>query len=332
MSTQARLPLEIILQIVEASMPVGRPNFVFDVASPDAQLLASWSQVCRATYEIATRFLRQHCVYINSLARLRGFLQSLEAARSYETASVPSTLPPVLPLTRVSTIYVGLNKQSTRSVHTSYLIRRLFRELGSSVRRLILDLPFRTLRGDEDFDNVRVNREMFQAVLALTNLEEFVTLGGLPTLDFWNPNFSLDEENVDFWQRWPKLRLLAGFQVTIREEYLWLNIAKTTSLEKVVLAQPFLLRQAQLNLKESICKHWKVDSGGNPALARPLEIVDVGHEWSPDLIDTTEWHRHDPAGLVKYTQMQLSTAEMQSVRTDHFLREWLIEAAKQDRL
>ncbi|KAH6886357.1 hypothetical protein B0T10DRAFT_491029 [Thelonectria olida] len=318
MQQSPRLPLELILQILEASFPRGRPRLIADISTDDAQLLVQWARVCRATYAPATRFFRQHCVYLNTVGRLRKFLQCLVAS----TSSASSTLPPTIPLMSTSSIYIGLDMEAIQHPQTSSLIRDLFIQLGSSVRRLILDLPFRRL--SEDGIDLHINDLLSDGIAALTNMEEFVTTGGLPTLDFWR-------RDSDFGQRWPKLRRLAAFQVNLAEEGLWWNVCRSRTIEEVVIARPYLLRIQKWNVKQAISAHWQ-EEGGDPSCARPLKICLVDHEFSPPLLDKTDWELHDPSGLMHVSSFDVPVAERMLKRSDHACREWLMEAAKQDSL
>ncbi|KPM34781.1 hypothetical protein AK830_g11784 [Neonectria ditissima] len=320
MARQLHLPLELILQIVEASLPTGGPQFVIDVSAPEAQLLVAWSQVCRATYDPATRLLRQHCMYIDSVPRLRKLLGCLSASKSYSSTS---TLQPTISLGTISSIYLGLPKDTIPGPEVGPLMRDLFIELGSSIRRLILDLPYCTLPQD----NIQpdCNQQLSEGLSALNNVEEFVTVGGLPTIDFW-------EDGTDFWERWPRLRRLAAFHVLLAEEALWHNIARTRALEQMVLARSLLLRVPKWNFKHAIGQHWSLKLGGDPTLERRMNILLADHEFSPPIIDATEAEIHDPQGLVSVSSFAVPIRGTTFVRTDHACREWMVKAAKEGTL
>jgi hypothetical protein len=321
MQQPPRLPLELILQILEASFPHGGPHLIADVSTDDVQMLVKWAQVCRSTYEPATRFLRQHCVYLNSVDRVRKFSQCLTNSAS----NVASTLPPTIPLTSASFIYIGLDKESIQSPHTSSLIKDLFMALGSSVRRLVFDLPFRRL-ADSGFDMDGIDSLLSEGLAALTNMEEFVTTGGLPALDFWGYDSSLVRQ-------WPKLRRLAGFQVNLAEG-VWRNVARSRSVEEVVIARPFLLRIQKWNVKQAIAKHWKQEEGGDPSYARHLKVRLADHEFSPPLLETSMAELHDPLGLMDVSSFAVPMKRTRGLilRTDDGCRQWLMDAAKQDTL
>ncbi|KAH8649772.1 hypothetical protein BGZ61DRAFT_469478 [Ilyonectria robusta] len=321
MTHQLHLPLELILQIVEASLPTGGPQFIANVSTPGAQLLVAWSQVCRATYEPATRLLRQHCIYIDSFARLQAFLRCLSASKASGPAS---TLPPAIPPGSISSIYLGLGTDPLLGFVGSLIIRDLLVELGDSVRRLILDVPLRSLDQESGLDTA-FNQRLSEGLSALSNVEEFVSVGGLPTLDFWR-------HESNFWERWPKLRRLAGFQVNIAEESLWYHVTRSRALEQVVISRPHLLRVDRWNFKRAIGKYWRLESGGDPTLARRMRIVLADHEFTPSIIDDSEGDKNDPMGLVCISKFDVPISGNSIVRTDHACREWMIQAAKEGTL
>ncbi|KAM0346194.1 hypothetical protein ACHAPU_005616 [Fusarium lateritium] len=322
MTRNLYIPLEIILQVLEASIPSGNPNRILSVTTPGIQQIVNWARVCRGTYEPATRFLRQHCVHIDSEHRLRTFLGCLNYSKAQEERSHTSTLPRTIPLSEVSSIYLGLSQEETQSLRTAALIRDVLVKLGGSVRRLIVDLPFRKIAQQHSID-AHMDIIFSQGLQALHNLEEFVTLGGLPVLEFWRSE--LDICNV-----WPKLRRLAGFKVNLSEEVLWFNVARHRTMEHLVISMPYLLRQETWNIKHAVGgREWNAEHGGDSTYARPLKIVVANHEYSSPIIDTRDGSLHDPLGLLDVSAYEIP---VHAKRVDWVCREWLIRAAKEDTL
>ncbi|EXL75154.1 hypothetical protein FOPG_09806 [Fusarium oxysporum f. sp. conglutinans race 2 54008] len=321
MTRNLYVPFEIVLQILETSIPPGEPNRVIDVATPEVQQLVTWTRVCRATYEPATRFLRQHCVHLDSIPRLQKFLRCLNYSKTLKTGGHES-LPKTIPLFAVSSIYLGLSLEEIQSIRASALVRDVFLELGGSVRRLIIDLPFRRIAMQHSID-AHIDQVFSRGLQALINLEEFVTLGGLPSLEFWR-----SELNVS--QIWPKLRKVAGFSINLSDEGLWYNVARHRNIAHLVITRPYLLRVQKWNIKQSIGSElWNPEFGGDSTYARPLKIVIVNHEFSSPIIDTEDGNIHDPAGLLDVSSIEIP---MHAKRVDYVCREWLIKAAKEDTL
>ncbi|KAF4340116.1 hypothetical protein FBEOM_5977 [Fusarium beomiforme] len=308
MTRNAYVPLEIVLQILETSIPPGKPNRILDVATAEIQQLVTWTRVCRATYEPATRFLRQHCVHLDSIPRLQKFLRCLSYSKTLEDGGLASSLTQTIPsLSQVSSIYIGLNLEEIQSIRASALIRDVFLQLGGSVRRLVIDLPFRRIAMQHSID-AHIDLVFSQGLQALTNLEEFVTLGGLRSLEFWRIE-------LDIGRFWPKLRKVAGFSINLSDEGLWYNVARHRNIEHLVITRPYLLRVQKWNIKQSIgTELWNPDFGGDSTYARPLKVVVVNHEFSSPIIDTDDEHIHDPAGLLDVSPVEIP---MHAKRVDH---------------
>lgn len=322
MTHQPALPIELILQIVEASLSVSNPHAIVDVSLPEARLLVAWSQVCRATYGTATRLLRQHCIYLNSHQRIQRFWNCLSLAKA---PGCSTNLPPTTPLEDISSLYLGVCTPAPQeSASLGSLIRKLLFELGGSVRRLILELPAPRFAQENELDP-HLGQGLFDGLGALSNIEEFVTVGALRTVDFWT-------DELGIFERWPKLRSLAGFQVDLAEEDLWHRVARATHLEHMVIARPRLYRRQRWNFKEAIGQHWRLETGGNPKLARPMSIVLADHEFTPSLIDDTDAGTHDLQGLVSAVKYSVPMSGKQFVRTDHACREWMMAAMKEGTL
>ncbi|KAF5018295.1 hypothetical protein F66182_9720 [Fusarium sp. NRRL 66182] len=321
MMCNPHLPLEIILHILETSFPSGRPNCINDVSTPDVQQLVAWARVCRATYGPATIFLRKHCVHLNTVPRLEAFLKCLTFPKTPHEAH-PSSLPKAMPLSEASSIYIGLDLKAIQSARTSALIRDVLLSLGGSVCRLIVDLPYRRIAQEYSID-AHINMMFSRGLEALSNLEEFVTLGGLPALEFWR-------NDLDIRQMWPRLRCLAGFSVNLAGESLWHNVARHRTLEHLVIARPYLFRLDKWNIKRSIGgQEWDSDAGGDSTCARPLKIVIADHQFSSPIIDTQDEHIYDPFGLIDVSSFEVP---VDGKRVDHICREWLINKAKQGTL
>ncbi|KAM0289772.1 hypothetical protein ACHAO9_005649 [Fusarium lateritium] len=319
MTHNLHIPLEIILQILENSIPPGQPNRIVSVSTPDIQLLVTWAKVCRATYEPATRFIRQHCVHIDSQPRLETFLKCLTYS---QTRDEVSTLPKTMSLSEISSIYFGLSEKEIRLVRTNASLRDVLIKLGGSVRRLILDLPFRKVDHEHSTGN-HIGIAYQQGLQALYNLEELVTLGGLPALEFWRSE--LDISSV-----WPKLRRVAGFKINLSEEALWYNVARHRNVEHLVVVMPYLLRREMWNIKEAIAgREWNSDLGGDSTYARPLKIVIAHQEYSSRMIDTRDGNIHDPLGFLDVSVLKI---QMFAKRIDYVCLQWLIKAAKEDTL
>ncbi|KAL4731724.1 hypothetical protein ACLX1H_000706 [Fusarium chlamydosporum] len=281
MTRNTHIPLEIILQILEAELPTGRPNCIIDISKTNVQQILTWAK-----------------------------------------DGYSSTLPSTIRLHEVSSVYLGLSIEEIQSLRNSGLVRDLFIELGGSVRRLIVDLPFRRIAQQHSID-AHIDAMYSRGLQALSNLEELTTLGGLPVLEFWRAEFDIN-------RMWPKLRRVAAFKVNLGEEALWYNVARTRTLEHLVIAMPYVLRRQTWNIKESIGgKEWNTEEGGDSTYARPLKIVIAHHEFCAPMLDTSDAHIHDPCGLLDVSASEIPVV---AKRVDWLCKEWLVKSAKDDTL
>ncbi|OBS24962.1 hypothetical protein FPOA_05498 [Fusarium poae] len=318
MTRNVHIPLEITLQILEANIPPGRPNCILPVSNPNMQQLLTWAKVCRATYGPTIQFLRQHCIYLDSVSRLQSFIQCLRA----ENRASSSTLPKTMRLCDASSVCLGLSMEEIQSVRTSGSIRDLLVALGGSVRRLIVDLPYRRIAQEHTID-VHIDALFSEGLRALTNLEEFTTLGGLPSLEFWREGFDIS-------QMWPRLRRVAGFKNNLAEEALWSNVARDRTIEHLVLTMPYILRQDKWNIKKSIGgKEWNTEEGGDSTHARPLKVVVVQHEYTHPMLDREDENLHDPEGLIDLSIYEIPVI---AKRVDWLCKDWLVRSARDDTL
>ncbi|XEV02677.1 hypothetical protein FSHL1_007964 [Fusarium sambucinum] len=304
MTHNCHVPLEITLQILEADIPEGRPNRTLDVSKPNMQQLLTWAK---------------HCIYFDSASRLRKFLQCLGAE---EDGVSSSTLPKTMRLCHVSTVYLGLGMEEIQTVETSATIRDLLVTLGGSVRRLVVDLPYRWITQEHSIDP-HIDTLFSQGLRALTNLEEFTTLGGLPSLEFWRDGF-------DIGQMWPRLRRVAGFKMNLAEESLWSNVARDRTIEHLVITMPQISRRNKWNIKRAIGgKAWKNEEGGDSTHARPLRVVVAQHKYTAPMLDTRDENIHDPEGLIDLSMFEIPVIPKE---VDWLCKDWLVMSARDDTL
>lgn len=124
------LPLELVFQIIESLRPK-YSNVLLRHSHPITQTLLSFTLVCRATRRVANRCLLQHCVYLSSKSRLQSFLSDL------------SNRPE---LGNTKAIFLNPYSDLTHNLYddtVSVFIHQIFCHTYSSLRRLIIDWPFR---------------------------------------------------------------------------------------------------------------------------------------------------------------------------------------------
>ena len=203
-----KLPLEVILHVVDqlATCPGPTP-----VALPSTHLvtrtLLALNLPCRAVRPLASRLLYTHCLYIDSHRRLGRLLQALKDVT--DSWKLPVPICPQFPHGIQSLFLAPFDKGTIDDYVTAKWVEDLLYILSPHLKRLVIDIPLRSLYPDEDHLSVRpILRNAF---LRLTNLEEFTSARDELYLNVhengrW-ANAATREDEV--WTLWPKLKRLA---------------------------------------------------------------------------------------------------------------------------
>lgn len=224
------LPLELVLNVITNSLPK-YPNVLLAPSHPITQTLLSFTLVCHETRRVANRYIRQYCVYLSSEARLRAFL--LEIPNRPEIRNINSLF--LAPFTG----------NTIDDLPTATWVRELLNYTCLTLKRLIIDIPLRSLYPENDHLAVRaILREGFQR---LENLEELVSVRDELFLSITHHG---GEPPV--WRSWTKLRRLALYNVDA-DSYFWRNVGQMPALETVVLTRADSLRD--FNIKKEYFKH-----------------------------------------------------------------------------
>ncbi|UNI24285.1 hypothetical protein JDV02_010044 [Purpureocillium takamizusanense] len=251
------LPVELVLHIVDSVAP-SNPCTILPPTDEVTKTLLSLSRVCRATYPAASKKLRQHCVYIDSNNRARRFARYLggplfdhsgSMARVHHLTQITQMfLSPFTDEPRErsrSIIYrdVGdetssdhswdLTAPSPLDLPTALAVRDIFRALAPYLRRLVIDMPLRSLYPDQDRYRVRpVLRSAFQA---LVNLEEFTSVQD----ELFLNAYSLGRGEPLVWLHcWKKLRRLCIYNPDIASQQpVWDGMVLHPSLQIAIFAR-----------------------------------------------------------------------------------------------
>lgn len=301
----ARLPPELLQLVVESVLPTN-PHALLPTSHSSAKTLLALTQVSRLTYRLASKLLRQRCLYLDSDRRLANTLLCMDRF-------VPS-LPPVLSLRNITSLYLSPFGASLDNQPTAMWVRELFCEVCESLRRLVVHMPFGSLDLMDDHLNVR--RTLRDGFEQLARLEEFVCLGEYPAL-------STPDMNTDVWRLWPDLRRLVLFNVPADSHWLWWDIATLPHLTHVVLARPQRLEVA--NIKDEYFHKLPRD---DPRLDREIKIVLAGvPEEMPGTLTTTRWKEIDPKGRMTVEQYDVPTAFYGDETPSELVTSWVRRAA-----
>lgn len=224
-----KLPTELILQVVEALLPTASSDLIFDPVCPEGHALVSFTLACRATYSLATRLLREHCIYVGSSDRLRRLLLSLTASQS----PVVSTLPLTLPLKKIRSMYLSPFPGTLDDQPTAIWTRELCGEVGGTLTRLVVNVPIADL--DIHDDHLDVHKILDEGFDMLGKLEELVDLSWTPHLILPNWNNHLQDLNLKPRKTWPLLRRMACPFCYFPWDDLWGQFAAQKHLDTLVL-------------------------------------------------------------------------------------------------
>lgn len=273
LDVQRALPTELLYHVIEAVLP-SNPRALIPPSHISTKTLLSLTRVSRDTYGLASRLLRERCLYIDTSRRLAQLLLCIPRL-------VPS-LPPVMSLRNITSLYLAPFGDKLDDLPTAIWVRELFCEICSTLRRLVVSMPFESLELlDDHLDMRRVLREGFER---LEKLEEFVCLGDYPVL-------SIQDAPTEVWGLWPNLKHLTIFGAPVDNHWLWWYIASQRNLEHVILARS--LGVEATNIKEEYFHKLPRD---DMRLDRNIKItlLDAAFVWRG--VKTSRWKEYDPKG------------------------------------
>jgi hypothetical protein len=227
MSEAARLPPELILQIVDSVVPSGNSRIAIPPWDIATRTLLALTLVSRTTYAAATRNLLRHCLFIDSSRRLRLLLTRLS-----HPSSLPQTLPKVGLRQHIESLYLAPFRDTIDDLPTAIWIRELLCIVRGTLRRLVIDIPLRSVSPREDHLSVRpILRKSLEQ---LTQVEECVSIQDELYLDLHDSAEGVDEPPI--WQSWLRLRKLGLYNVHSVQQF-WHDIATMSNLDVLVLTQ-----------------------------------------------------------------------------------------------
>lgn len=267
------LPPELLYHIIEGVLP-SDPEILLPSSHASTKTLLALTRVSRDTYRLATKLLRQRCIFIDSEQRLANILLCIPRF-------VPN-LPTTFSLRNITSLYLEPFRETLDDKLTASWVRDLFFEVSESLRKLVVLMPFNSLDIFNDRHGVRkMLRDGFES---LHKLEEFVSIGDYPTL-------SLPDGPTDIWRLFHDLKRLTLFGVPLSNHWLWWNIATLSKLEHVILARS--QRGLGINIKD---EYFHKLPQGDARLDRDIKIVLMDDSGLWPNVTTTRWKEIDPNG------------------------------------
>ncbi|OAL44291.1 hypothetical protein IQ07DRAFT_605068 [Pyrenochaeta sp. DS3sAY3a] len=212
MELHLHLPLELVLNIITCSLP---PSDAILPPSHDVtKLLLTFTLVCHETRRLANRYLRERCVYLSSSERLSAYILAIKREPGLRNAIA---------------LFLCPFRNTIDDLPLCSCVQELFSYTCGSLRRLVIDIPLRSLYPEDDHLAVRaVLREGFTR---LENLEEFVS-----TRDELYLEITDSGRRPAVWQSWKKLKRLALYNVDLTFEF-FQELAGLPLLETLVLSR-----------------------------------------------------------------------------------------------
>ncbi|KAF5006286.1 hypothetical protein FDECE_7332 [Fusarium decemcellulare] len=298
------LPPELLYHVIESVLP-SNPRSLIAPSHVSTKTLLSLTRVSRVTYGLATRLLRERCIYIDNGRRLAELLLCVPRF-------VPS-LPPVLSLRNITSLYLAPFGGNLDDQPTAIWVRELFCEVCETLRRLVVHMPFQSLDPLDDHLNVR--RTLRDGFERLHKLEEFVGLGDYPALSF-------PDGPTDVWRLWPDLQRLTLFGAPVDNHWLWWDIATLPKLQQVILARP--LNVEDVNIKDEYFHKLPRDDA---RLDRDIKItlLDAAFVWRN--VNTTRWKEVDPKGRMAVELYDVPTSFYGDEKPGELVTAWVKRGA-----
>jgi hypothetical protein len=207
------LPLEIVLEIITCSLPAA--DVILPPSHDVTKLLLTFTLVCHETRRLANRYLRERCVYLNSSKRLSAYILAIQKDPELRNTAALSLSP------------FG---RTIDDLPLCCWVRELFNYTCDTLRRLVIDIPLRSLYPEDD--HLAVRRVLRKGFQRLDNLEEFVSIRDELYLAVTD-----DGHYPAVWRVWKKLKRLALYNVDLDSNF-FQDLAHLPALETLVVSRP----------------------------------------------------------------------------------------------
>ncbi|KAF2149202.1 hypothetical protein K461DRAFT_270830 [Myriangium duriaei CBS 260.36] len=228
--------------------------------------LVSLSVTSKHLSYLAQPLLFKHCVYIDSLQRLECLDWGLSHAlwRTYFLHGLPKHKFAVVKMFLAP--FPDQDIRDKRKVANAIVI--LLAQIEGSLRRLVVDIPFRSCFPEDDMYGVRPL--LRSAFLRLINLEEFVSVKDELYLDLGRAEDDPEQSETQVWSYWTNLRSLALYNTDLEDEDFLGGVVELPNIHTLVLIRCDSIRHG---LPKLLVR-----------LRRPLQIY---------LVNTAGGHDHD---------------------------------------
>ncbi|KAF5005895.1 hypothetical protein FDECE_7708 [Fusarium decemcellulare] len=175
---------------------------------------------------------------------------------------------------------------------TTYAVQDILTTLAPILKRLVIDMPLRSIR--PEWDHMGIKPHLRRAFEALVNIEEFVSIRDelyLATID------EIPHTEPEVWAEcWPKLRRVALYNPCLEGDY-WHSMAQPPDLELFVGTRPD--PPAEFFHDYNITEKWH---NAARQTRTPQEFTLTVVDCVPEILEfvalTARWERPDPPNSV----------------------------------
>ncbi|KAK0122472.1 hypothetical protein ONS95_010704 [Cadophora gregata] len=257
-----KLPVEIQLSIIDAIAPADLPQIALPRNHPFTKTLVALTYTSRALQPHARRLLYTHCLYIHTPNRLRKLLRSIQES--------PQDVQKDL-LDHATSLYLRPYPVdgTIADVGITNDVLLLMTTLAPRLRRLLVDIPFRSVYPDEDRLGVRpVLRNAFSNLPAV---EEFCSVRDELYLELGA------SDGPGVWSGWERLKTLVLYNVDMATAKFWKGLYLARGIETVVLTRADGLREVDMKQEWRHCFRVDGTEGEERRLDFLLVNVDAEH-------------------------------------------------------
>ncbi|KAK0552504.1 hypothetical protein OC861_001912 [Tilletia horrida] len=303
--------MEVILLII--ANVVEDPRRIYSSSHGVTKTLLSCIRVCRATRLAASNLLRQHCVYIDDHEQLQQLIQYLE--QEGQIAS-DGRGPRYKSITQ---LYLSPFGEDINDLSIASAIERLFKLVHQTLRRLVIDIPLRSIYPEDDEGGVR--RPLRDGFSLLTKLEEFVSVRDELYL---NVSERVPSREAKVWTMWPDLRRLALYN-PVSDPQLWQMVRAMPHLATLVLTRADGLESCDMK-----AEYLHVQTSFHGSSPRPLRVLIVNtfrfHSIT-SLMGEGDWLSIDPDETMHVSLNDVPVSPGTEDWAIEMCQEWIKQAA-----
>lgn len=246
-SVSKHLPSEILAMIIGYIAP-SDPREIIPASHESTKTLLKLAQTCKLFHHITMRHVLRHCVYIDSRSRIQSFVEYVTVSLSHPRNDGR--------LQHIHQMYMRpfqSDSGSERNIYeeesgastvldswTCSALVQVFKRLAGGLRRLVVDIPLRSLSTTDGTGETRIL--LHQGFKALDKLEEFTSINDELYLKIPNRPYTDSQQPPEslecVWRHWPALRRLCLYNLDLPcGGPIWDHLRNHPKLEHLLLVR-----------------------------------------------------------------------------------------------